>query len=82
MSTTGKRIGTVSISGSMWVEIKAREVKIVAAQRSDSLMIVSSVLTSHNCCVVRDVARENYLHNLPRRANRDTLRLDVVSMCS
>jgi predicted GTPase len=41
ISTTGKRIGKVSLSGRMCVEMNAREVKIVAAQRRDVLADVS-----------------------------------------
>lgn len=52
MSTTGNRIGTVSISGKMCVEMKARDVNMVAAQRSDSLSLVRTILTSQLFCVV------------------------------
>jgi hypothetical protein len=41
MSTTGKRIGNVSFSGIMWVDMKARDEMIVAAQRKHSLLFVS-----------------------------------------
>jgi hypothetical protein len=40
MSTTGNRMGTVSRSGSMCVEMKARDVKMVAAHRRSSLVHV------------------------------------------
>jgi hypothetical protein len=41
MSTTGKRIGKVSFAGIMWVDIKARDEMIVAAQRNHALLFVS-----------------------------------------
>lgn len=47
MSTTGKRIGTVSISGNMCVEMNARDVNMVAAHKSDSLQQVSMIPTRH-----------------------------------
>ena len=54
MSTTGKRMGMVSISGRICVEMNARDVNMVAAHRSDLLMFVSMImiLTNHNYCHV------------------------------
>lgn len=42
-------MGTVSRLGSTWVEMKAREVKIVAAHRRVSLAAVSK-MTIVECC--------------------------------
>ena len=57
MSTTGKRMGTVSISGRICVEMNARDVNMVAAQRSDSLVTVSVILTNQVYCLVEKMVQ-------------------------
>ena len=65
----------VSLSGSMWVEMKAREVKMVAAHSNESLTIVSRLRQKADVSVYR----EPYMWRSVLLAHKSTTRLQCLS---
>lgn len=65
----------VSLSGNMWVEMKAREVKMVAAHSNESLTIVSRMRQEADVSVYR----EPYMWRSVLLARKSTTRLQCLS---
>ena len=65
----------VSLSGNMWVEMKAREVKMVAAHSNESLRTVSRLRQKADVSVYR----EPYMWRSVLLAHKSTTRLQCLS---
>ena len=65
----------VSLSGKMWVEMKAREVKMVAAHSNESLRVVSRLRQKADMSVYR----EPYMWRSVLLAHKSTTRLQCLS---